>query len=58
MARVDEIVDGIYRISTTIRLDEYDFQFNQFLIDDERRRSFTPECMPCMTTCAPRSERS
>jgi flavorubredoxin len=36
MARVDEIVDGIYRISTTIPLDDYDFQFNQFLIDDER----------------------
>jgi flavorubredoxin len=36
MARVDEIVDGIYRISTTVPLDEYDFQFNQFLIDDER----------------------
>ena len=30
MARVDEIVDGIYRISTTVALDEYDFQFNQF----------------------------
>jgi hypothetical protein len=37
MARVDEIVDGIYRMSTTFHLDDYDFQFNQFLIDDERR---------------------
>ena len=35
MARIDEIVDGIYRISTTFSGD-YDFQFNQFLIDDER----------------------
>jgi flavorubredoxin len=35
MARTDEIVDGIYRISTTFSGD-YDFQFNQFLIDDER----------------------
>jgi len=35
MARVDEIVDGIYRISTTTS-DGFDFQFNQFLIDDER----------------------
>jgi flavorubredoxin len=36
MARVDEIVDGIYRICTTIPLEDYDFQFNQFLIEDER----------------------
>jgi flavorubredoxin len=36
MARIDEIVDGIYRISTTFDLDGSDFQFNQFLIDDER----------------------
>jgi flavorubredoxin len=36
MARVDEIVDGIYRLSTTIHFDGLDFQFNQFLIDDER----------------------
>jgi flavorubredoxin len=35
-ARIDEIVDGIYRISTTVALDGLDFQFNQFLIDDER----------------------
>ncbi|MGH2831270.1 MAG: MBL fold metallo-hydrolase, partial [Solirubrobacteraceae bacterium] len=35
MARVEEIVDGIYRISTTLDIG-YDFQFNQFLIDDER----------------------
>jgi flavorubredoxin len=34
--RVDEIGDGVHRISTTIPLDDYDFQFNQFLIDDER----------------------
>jgi flavorubredoxin len=35
MARIDEIVDGIYRVSTTV--DEgFEFQFNQFLIDDER----------------------
>jgi flavorubredoxin len=36
MARVDEIVDGIYRISTTIDADGVEFQFAQFLIDDER----------------------
>jgi hypothetical protein len=35
MARIDEIVDGIYRISTTIDVG-FGFQFNQFLIDDER----------------------
>ena len=37
MARIDEIVDGIYRISTTIDVGGYGFQFNQFLIDDERQ---------------------
>jgi hypothetical protein len=31
MVRVDEVADGIYRISTL----ETEFQFNQFLIDDE-----------------------
>jgi flavorubredoxin len=36
MARVDEITDGIYRISTTTENDGFAFQFNQFLIDDER----------------------
>ena len=36
MARVDELVDGIYRICTTVPLPDTDFQFNQFLIDDER----------------------
>jgi flavorubredoxin len=36
MARVDEIVDGIYRISTTVSGEGFDFQFNQFVIDDER----------------------
>jgi flavorubredoxin len=35
MARVDEITDGIYRISTTVEGDGRAFQFNQFLIDDE-----------------------
>ena len=35
MAQIDEVVDGIYRISTTFS-DGFDFQFNQFLIDDER----------------------
>jgi flavorubredoxin len=34
MARIDEIVDGIYRIS--IWSDDYEISFNQFLIDDER----------------------
>jgi flavorubredoxin len=34
MARIDEIVHGIYRISTTTQ--PAGFQFNQFLIDDER----------------------
>ena len=36
MARIDEIVGGIHRISTTIDADGFAFQFNQFLIDDER----------------------
>jgi flavorubredoxin len=36
MARIDEIVSGIYRISTTIQEDGFEFQFAQFLIDDER----------------------
>jgi flavorubredoxin len=35
--RIDAIVDGVYRISTGISLpDGSVFQFNQFLIDDER----------------------
>jgi flavorubredoxin len=36
MARIDEITNGIYRISTTTEGEGYAFQFNQFLIDDER----------------------
>jgi flavorubredoxin len=36
MARVDEVGDRIYRISTTVPLGDGAFQFNQFLIDDER----------------------
>jgi flavorubredoxin len=36
MARIDEITDGIFRISTTTENDGFVFQFNQFLIDDER----------------------
>jgi flavorubredoxin len=36
MARVDEIGDAIFRISTTVSLGEGAFQFNQFLLDDER----------------------
>src|SRR4051795_766819 len=36
MARVDEVVDGIYRICTTVQLPDTEFQFSQFLIDDER----------------------
>ena len=36
MTQIDELVDGIYRISTTFAFDGFDFQFNQFLIDDER----------------------
>src|ERR671939_761644 len=34
MARVDEVADGIYRISTLET--ETQFQYNQFLIEDER----------------------
>jgi flavorubredoxin len=33
MARVDKVAEGIYRICT---VGEGDFQFNQFLIEDER----------------------
>jgi flavorubredoxin len=37
MAQVDEIVDGIYRLCTPVELPNgVLFQFNQFLIDDER----------------------
>ena len=36
MARAGQVGDGIYRISTTVALGEGAFQFNQFLIDDER----------------------
>ena len=36
MSEIDELVDGIYRISTTFAFDGFDFQFNQFLIDDAR----------------------
>jgi flavorubredoxin len=36
MAQVDEIVDGIYRICTPVELPMTTFQFNQFLIDDDR----------------------
>jgi flavorubredoxin len=36
MARIDEVVDGIYRISTTFHYDGFDFSFAQFLIDDQR----------------------
>jgi flavorubredoxin len=36
MTRIDEIVDGIYRICTTVAAAGRPFQFNQFLIDDER----------------------
>jgi flavorubredoxin len=36
MARIDEITDGIYRICTTLEVDGRAFQFNQFLIDDEK----------------------
>jgi hypothetical protein len=35
VARINEIVDGIYRLSTPVDVG-FDFQFNQFLIDDER----------------------
>jgi flavorubredoxin len=34
MARIDEIVDGIYRIASWT--EDYGITFNQFLIDDER----------------------
>ena len=27
MARIDQILDGIYRISTTVDVGEFDFQF-------------------------------
>jgi flavorubredoxin len=36
MARIDEVTDGIHRISTTLDANGRPFQFNQFLIDDER----------------------
>jgi flavorubredoxin len=36
VTRIDAIVGDIYRISTTVNLGRYDFQYNQFLIADER----------------------
>jgi flavorubredoxin len=36
VTQIDELVEGIYRISTTRAFDGFDFQFNQFLIEDER----------------------
>jgi flavorubredoxin len=36
MAHIDKITHSIYRISTTLDTDGRAFQFNQFLIDDER----------------------
>jgi len=36
MARIDEITDGIHRICTTLDAGGRPFQFNQFLIVDER----------------------
>ena len=36
--RIDEIVDGIYRISTWAPEETGPITFNQFLIDDEARR--------------------
>ena len=37
MARVDEVCDGIYKICLPVKLPNgADFQFSQFLIDDER----------------------
>jgi hypothetical protein len=56
MARIDEIVDGIYRISTTFDLDGFDFQFNQFLIDDERPALVHTGITRCTTTSAARSQ--
>ena len=35
MAQVDEVAEGIYRICTTVQLEEEAFQVNQFLIEDE-----------------------
>jgi hypothetical protein len=43
MARIDEIVGAIHRISTTIDADGLAFQFNQFLIDDERPALIHPD---------------
>jgi len=36
MTRIDQIAGGIHRISTTVDAGGFEFQFNQFLIDDER----------------------
>jgi flavorubredoxin len=36
MTQIDEIVDGIYRISTPLSSDGAPITFNQFLIDDEQ----------------------
>ncbi len=36
MAQIDEIADGIYRISTRIEIPLGSFSFNQYLIDDDQ----------------------
>jgi hypothetical protein len=52
MARIDEIIDGTYRISTTVDLDGLDFQFDQFPIDDERPALVHTRYTPWTTTSA------
>ena len=46
MTQIDELVDGIYRISTTFALDGLDLQFNQFPIEDERPALIHTEAIP------------
>jgi hypothetical protein len=56
MARVDEVADGIYRISTLEP--ETEFQFNQFLIEDERPALIYTGMFPSTKTFAGRWPRS
>ena len=57
MARVDELVDGIYRICTTVQLPDTEFQFNQFLIDDERPALIHTACTGSTRTCGTESQK-
>ncbi len=53
--RIDEIADGIYRISTPVTVIPGGFTFNQFLIVDDEPLLFTPACAACFRSSVRRS---